>query len=284
MEVSNFEASWLKELWRPADTDTKFNAGQVTIVGGSSLFHGAPLLSLRAVSRLVGMVYFATPEADRGVVEKIKSELASFIWIPLAEIDDYVAKSEAVLIGPGMMRNRLEAAGMACDEEGKRSKEITLSVLAHNRGKRYVLDGGALQVISATDLPKGALITPNRKEYEMLFREKLVEGEAIKEQLAETAKKYSLVIVHKAPTSIVTDGETVVLVGGGNPGLVKGGVGDVVAGLVVGLLAKNEPVLAAAAAVYLAKRAADELAEKVGFMFNADDLAETVGRVYREEV
>ncbi|MFZ2202388.1 MAG: NAD(P)H-hydrate dehydratase, partial [Microgenomates group bacterium] len=103
------------------------------------------------------------------------------------------------------------------------------------------------------------------------------------EQMSAAAKKYAIVIAHKAPTSIVTDGDRVVLIEGGNPGLVKGGVGDVVAGLTVGLLAKNEPLAAAAGAIYLTKRAADRLDGRVGFMYNADDLADEVGRVYKEE-
>lgn len=281
--MDKFDKGWLAKLWRPTDMETKLGAGQVTIIGGSSLFHGAPILSLKAASRLVSMVYFASPTADKGIVESIKASLGSFIWVPLDQLTDYVAKSDAVLVGPGMMRNRLEGEGLVIDEAGRESRQVALAVIGKNPAQRYVIDGGALQVLSASELPKGAVITPNRKEYAMLFGEELSGGKEV-EQMSAAAKRYGVIIAHKAPTGIVTDGERVVLIEGGNPGLVKGGVGDVAAGLAVGLLAKNEAVLAAAGAIYLTKRAADRLDGRVGFMYNADDLAEEVGRVYKEEL
>lgn len=285
VRMEKFEKKWLAKLWCPTDVHNKFGAGQITIVGGSSLFHGAPILALKVASRLVSMVYFVAPAEEREVVEKIKAGLSSFIWVPFEEVNEYAVKSDAILIGPGMMRNRNEADGFSCDEAGKKSKEITLAILAKFGGKKCVLDGGALQVIEADDLPKGAVITPNRKEFMMLFREELAEEtEAAGAVLKRVAKEHCVVIVHKAPNSIVTDGDRVILVEGGNPGLVKGGVGDVVAGLTVGLLAKNESLLAATTAIYLMKLAADRLAKKFGFMFNADDLAEEARVVFGEEV
>jgi len=281
--MEKFDRSWLKNLWRPTDADTKFGGGQVTIVGGSSLFHGAPILALRAASRLVSMVYFASPEADREVVNQIKAALGSFIWVPFEQVNEYVKKSDAVLVGPGMMRNKEEGVGMASDSAGKESRAITMSIITKNPNQKYVIDGGALQVISASEIPPGSVITPNRKEYAMLFSEELIQGREI-EQLVVTAKKYHLIIVHKAPVAVVTNGERTVTIEGGNPGLVTGAVGDVIAGLTVGFLAKNEPILAAGAAIYLVKRAADRLLVRSGMMFNADDLAEEVTRVFGEEV
>lgn len=283
--MEKFGKEDLASLWRPTDEATKFGAGQVTIVGGSSLFHGAPILALTAASRLTSMVYFCTPEADREVAERLKASLASFIWVPFDELPEYLAKSDAVLIGPGMMRNRKEGVGLAVDDAGRLSREITLSVTKRFPEKRMVVDGGALQVLSPAELPKGAVITPNRKEFAMLFGEEL--GEDLTdtiEKLKKAAREHGVTIAHKAATGVVTDGERVLVIEGGNPGLIKGGVGDVVAGLTVGLLAKNEPLLAAASAIYLSKRAAERLAEQVDFMFNADDLAEEVGRVYKDEL
>lgn len=283
--MEKFDKSWLDELWRPSDKDNKFGAGQVTIVGGSSLFHGAPILALKAASRCVSMVFFSTPEADQSVTDILKASLSSFIWVPFEQVGEYIVKSDAVLVGPGMMRNRNERDGLSCDGEGKQSKDLTLSILTKFPKKRFVLDGGSLQVIHAEDIPRGSIITPNKKEFFMLFREELSEdSEKAMEQVRNKANEFGLIIVHKAPLSIVTDGERVVVIEGGNPGLVKGGVGDVVAGLAVGLFSKNEPVLAAATAMYLTKTAADRLRKKQGFMFNADDLSGEVTRVFGEEV
>jgi len=78
--------------------------------------------------------------------------------------------------------------------------------------------------------------------------------------------------------TIVCSPENWVVIEGGNAGLTKGGTGDVLAGLTVGLAAKNQPFLAAAASSFILKKAAGELYKKVGFAYNADDLAEEVPR------
>lgn len=105
MQVDSFEVSDLKKLYKPSSNSSNEDNGQVTIIGGSKLFHGAPILSLKVASRLVDMVFFASPDPSVGrIAEKIKSKLMSFIWIPWEDIDKYIEKSDAVLIGPGFMR------------------------------------------------------------------------------------------------------------------------------------------------------------------------------------
>lgn len=277
--MEKFTEEDLTKLWQPTDAVGKFDGGQVTIVGGSSLFHGAPILALRTASRLASMVYFATPEADRAVVERIKSLLGSFIWVPQDELDDYVEKSDAILIGPGMMRKYEKKDGSVCEDEGEKTLNLSLDLFGKFGSKKWVVDGGSLQMVKVADLPKGAVITPNRKEYRILFGEDLPERVEEKiEKVMAKAKEFGLIIVAKDVVSVVTDGERAILVEGGNAGLIKGGTGDVMAGLTVGLLAKNEPLLAAAAAQYLTKKAAEKLGNKFGLMYNADDLAEEVCR------
>ena len=94
MEV--FNPSALKKLYIPEANSVGEQNGQITIIGGSSLFHGAPLLSLKVASRIVDMVFLASPERSVGrVAELMKSKLQSFIWIPFEEVDDYIEKSDA---------------------------------------------------------------------------------------------------------------------------------------------------------------------------------------------
>src|SRR4030065_1868546 len=100
-----FDISQLKDLYKPSKSSKGEDNGQVTIIGGSSLFHGAPILALKSASRIVDMVFFATPEKSVGMVaEQLKSKLLSFIWVPWEEAENYITKSDAVLIGPGFMR------------------------------------------------------------------------------------------------------------------------------------------------------------------------------------
>ncbi len=262
--TETFDTKNLKKLFRPKDKSSGEENGQVTLIGGSKLFHGAPLLSLKVASRLVDMVFFASPESSVGeVAEKIKSRLMSFIWVPWEETDAYIEKSDSVLIGPGFMSFRGEKDRTTVEE----TKKVTKRLLEKFPDKKWVIDAGSLQVMEAAWIPEGAIVTPNQKEYKYLFGEVLPE---------DASKKYNCVIVVKGPKTLVCSPNECVEVTNGNPGLTKGGTGDVLAGLTVGLLAKNDSFLVAASASYVAKAAADELYKKVGTNYNADDLADKI--------
>ena len=119
-------------------------------------------------------------------------------------------------------------------------------------------------------IPKGSVLTPNQKEYKMLFGDMDVK---------DAAKKFDYTIALKGPTTIVCSPDKYMEVTGGNPGLTKGGTGDVQAGLTAALFAKNDAFLAAAAASYVVKKSADELYKKVGTYYNSDDLANKIPEV-----
>jgi len=282
--MTKFEADEVRKLWRPAEGSYGEDNGQVTIIGGSDLFHGAPIFAVKAASRLADMVFFSSPEPSVGEVAlKLKARLNSFIWVPWEEAETYAAKSEAVLIGPGFMRFRSEGANWEerfekCDEKCRKSMEITRRWLEKFPDKKWVIDGGSLQVMRPEWIPRRAVVTPNRREYELLFNSQFSIS-----NLQIISKKYDCVIVYKAPVSYVSDGEMTYEITGGNAGLTKGGTGDVLAGIIVGLLAKNPPLLAAAAGTYLIKKTAEKLYERVGYGFNADDVSEKVFEVFREE-
>lgn len=272
-----FDPAELAKLYRPAKNSSGEDNGQVTIIGGSDLFHGAPLLSLKVASRIVDMVFFSSPEPSVGkVAEEMKSKFLSFIWVPWEETEKYVEKSDAVLIGPGFLRFKSEKVPHGerhhvCDEACQVTRSITQGFLTKFPNKKWVIDAGSLQTMDVNWIPKNAILTPNQKEFEILFG-------TIQPQ--EAAKKFNCIIVLKGPTTVVCSPEKNVEISNGNAGLTKGGTGDVQAGLAVGLLAKNDPFLAACASSYLTKAAADVLFGKVGTNYNADDLADTVPVVF----
>lgn len=271
--MEKFNSSSLNQLFRPGQNSSKEDNGQITIIGGSNLFHGAPILALKTASRLVDMVFFASPEpALEKVAAELKSRLAAFIWVPWGEIDDYVKKSDAILIGPGLMRCHKENRE-GCDEACQLTKNITQTLLKKFAGKQWVIDAGSLQVMRAKYIPQNAILTPNKREYQMLFGSQAPEL---------VAKKYRCLIVAKNVETLVYSPADCVSVKGGNAGLTKGGTGDVLAGLTVALAAKNPPFLAASAASWLVKKAADQLYNKVGFAYSADDLAEKIPEVLGE--
>lgn len=268
--MREFKEKELKKLFKPQRESVKGDNGQVTIIGGSELFHGAPLFALKTASRIVDMVFFTSPEPSIGkIAENLKSQLSSFIWVPWEEVGEYIKKSDAILIGPGLMRYHQEG-GKTFDGAGKKSKEITEELLSQFSDKQWVIDAGSLQVMEAKFIPQNAILTPNKREFRMLFGE-------IKPE--EAARKYQCIIMSKGPEELVYSPQEKISIKGGNPGLTKGGTGDVLAGLALALAAKNPSLLAACAASCLLKKAGDELQLKVGLVYNADDLAEKIPEV-----
>lgn len=266
--MKTFDEKDIKKLYSPAKDSSGEENGQVTIIGGSKLFHGAPLFSLKTASRIVDMVFFASPDPSVGkVAGLLKSKLSSFVWIPWEERQDYIQKSDSVLIGPGFMSFRSEKDKSLV----RRTRGITKSLLEKFPKKKWVIDAGSLQVMRADWIPRGSILTPNQKEYKVLFS---------KMNVSEAAKKYQCTIVLKGPETIVCSPQESVKVTNGNPGLTKGGTGDVLAGLTVGLFAKNSAFLAASAASFLEKKAADDLFSKKNTWYNADDLAEQIPKTY----
>lgn len=261
--------------------------GAVTIIGGSELFHGAPILSLKVASRINKMVFFSSPEPSVGrVAEYLKSKLMSFIWVPWDEVERYIEKSDSILIGPGLMRYRKKNQRAKtkdrnwCDDACRATRDITHKLLSKYKSKKWVIDAGSLQVMDPNIIPKKAILTPNKKELEILFGIKSKEN--ISEKLQVYASKYDCLILLKGKEDIIISKDKQIMIKGGNRGMVKGGMGDVLAGLVVSFYAENDAYLSASWASYIAKKAGDELFKQVGVNFNADDLADKIPKIIKE--
>jgi NAD(P)H-hydrate epimerase len=265
----SFDPAEVGKLFKPEGTSKN---GQITIIGGSELFHGAPLLSLTVASRIVDIVFFSSPDPSIGkVASNLRSKLFSFIWVPWEETDAYIKKSDAILIGPGFMRFRRESdPNIENDDAWLRTREITQRLLEKYKDKKWVIDAGSLQVLEKDWIPNGAILTPNVKEYKSLFGDM---------EPTEASDKYNCTIMLKGVIDRVCSAGACVNVVGGNVGMAKGGTGDTLAGLTAALFAKNKAELAASCASYITKKSGDELFEKVRTNFNADDLAQKVPEV-----
>lgn len=270
-----FNPEDLKKLYkRPNDSKGEDN-GQTVIIGGSTLFHGAPLMSLRVASRVVDMVFFASPEKTlEEVVSYMKADLGAFIWVPWGEIDEYIKKSDSVLIGPGFMRYRngegKDHKEDDCDEACMLTKTVTNSLLEKFPDKKWVIDAGSLHLLDKNKIPKNSILTPNDSEYEALFGDM---------DPLKASEEFNCVIVRKGVVGHVYASGVEVEIEGGNAGLTKGGTGDVQAGLTASFLAKNDPLLSACAASFIVKKTAEKLEETIGTYFNSDDLADSIPAV-----
>ena len=263
--MEQFNPKDLSTLYIPKPNSHKGDNGKLMVIGGSVLFHAASLWALKIASRIVDMVFYSSVVSNNEIVQKQKEEFRDGIIVPRDKLSHYIDEADAILIGPGLPRKE------GVEEGDDDTKYLTESLIKKYGNKKWVIDGGSLQVIKPEILPKNSIITPHHKEFQTLF---VVEPTL--ENAVEMAKKYEIIILLKGETDFITDGEKTVEVKGGNAGMTKGGTGDVLAGLVASLFCKNEAFLSASAASYINKKAGDSLFEKVGFYFNSSELVDEI--------
>jgi hydroxyethylthiazole kinase-like uncharacterized protein yjeF len=293
-----FDEKELKKLYIPPANSHKGQNGKLLLISGSKLFHSSSLWALKVASRMLDMVYYSSVAENNELVRKAKEEFRDGIIVPRNKIEDYLREADCVLIGPGLPR----ADGKEIGDDD--TKSLTESLLKKYPDKKWVIDGGSLQTIDPSFIPRNAILTPHHKEFELLFRNELrIMNQGSREGnnhnssfmihdsiVGEMAKKYHCVIVLKGPTDIVCGLDESVKpptlklrrVEGGNAGMTKGGTGDVLASLIASFYCKNEAFLSAQAGSFINKKAGEDLFEKVGFYYNASDLADEIPLVMKK--
>ncbi len=289
--MQQFDIKQLKQLYIPPAGSHKGDNGKVMVIGGSQLFHAASLWSLEIASKIVDMVFYSSVDANNALVEKEKEAFRNGIIVPRNKIEDYIAEADSVLIGPGLPRENGYEAG---DDD---TKILTEKLLKKYPNKRWVIDGGSLQVINPDLIPQNAILTPHHQEFERLFGKRQAssvkrKGEkeiaaVAKDSLAmtvgEMAKKYHCIVLLKGPEDVVCSENECVRVPGGNAGMTKGGTGDVLAGLTAALYSQNaDAFLVATSASYINKKTGESLFEKQGYYFNSSDLVKEIPGVMKE--
>ncbi|MCL5434827.1 MAG: NAD(P)H-hydrate dehydratase [Patescibacteria group bacterium] len=269
--MEEFNVNDLKKLYVPVKDSHKGQNGKLMVIGGSVLFHAASLWALNIASRIVDMVFYSSVDSNNEIVQKEKQEFRDGIIVPRDKIEHYIDEADAILIGPGLPREEGVEKG---DDD---TKLLTESLLQKYPQKKWVIDGGSLQVINPEVLPETTIITPHKKEFETLFS-----LEPAFDNAEKMAQKYNITILLKGKEDIICNDKKSIIIKGGNQGMTKGGTGDVLAGLVAALYCKNDAFLSAKCASFINKKAGGELYKTMGLYYNASDLALEIPKVMKK--
>jgi ADP-dependent NAD(P)H-hydrate dehydratase / NAD(P)H-hydrate epimerase len=241
-------ASLLSEVPRKSAESTKYRAGSVLVVGGSTGLTGAPILSALAAFRAdAGYVTVACPESalpaiEGRLLEAVKRPLpedASGRLLPRAAegVLEAAERADAVVLGPGLGRS-----------DGTRD---LVRILLEQLHVPVVLDADGLWELEPFTRGATTVMTPHAGELARLLEADVEEIEAHRlEAVRRAASRFgSTVLLKGADTLIASPREGVLVAGFGSPSLATAGTGDVLAGVTGAFLAKGmEPRLAAAAA------------------------------------
>ena len=163
--MQEFNPELLKNLYKPASSSHKGQNGKLLIIGGSQLFHAASLWAATVASRIVDMVFYSSVEINNKIVERLKTEFRNGIIVPRSQLEHYVNEADCILIGPGLPR------GEGKEEGDDDTRELTEGLLKKYPQKKWVIDGGSLQVMDPEvllGLKEMPILTPHRREFEIL--------------------------------------------------------------------------------------------------------------------
>jgi len=258
----------------------KGDNGIVLVIGGSYIYHGAPILSSLAALRCgTDLVYTSVPKINVTPTRAISPNL---IVIPL--VDQKLTLGAVKKLVGALPRNLHSATiGMGLAIQEKNSLLHLVESLL-NRDVRLSLDASALipEVLPLL-ANKNVVVTPHAGEFKRLFG--YVPSDSKNERI-QLVEKYALdngvTILLKGPTDIISNGNTTYLCQKNTPAMTVGGTGDVLSGLVAGLLSNNRNSLeSAAAAAFICGLTGKQVQDKLGLHMTSMDLIDAIPSIMK---
>ena len=281
MAAKNLSSSIVKKFIPQRKSNSrKGDNGKVLVVGGSYIYHGAPILSSLAALRTgADLVYTCVPKIN---IQATRSISPNLIVIPLA---DSKLTRGAVNKLLGQIPKDLDSAtiGMGLAIQDLEALKLLIKSLL-DRDVRLALDASALVSSILPLLPeKNVVVTPHSGEFKKIFG--AVPPDTIKQRISiveKFARENSLTILLKGPTDIISEGKKTFLNSKKTPAMTVGGTGDVLSGIVAALLARNRNSFeSASAAAYINGLAGKIIQKKYGLHMAATDLIDVIPNVFK---
>lgn len=214
---------------------SKFDYGKCVVIAGSEFMSGAAALTCNsAISAGAGLVYLITTKRNQSLFSEIityeVNELNKNV-LDKSELTKLLENCNSIVIGPGL---------------GK-SKDITQmisSILSNYPEKRYIIDADGISALDCNkSYNKNITITPHIGEFANLINLDRIEIECdLVNLVKETALTMNINIILKGSTTIISNGEEVILVTEGVPEMATAGSGDVLSGILGAQINLNQKI------------------------------------------
>jgi ADP-dependent NAD(P)H-hydrate dehydratase len=270
--------NYLRAWPLPSPGSSKYDRGQVVVIGGAARSPGAAMLSGVAALRMgAGRLTLAVAEPVAVAVAVAIPEcgVVPLTGASLTEATSDIESADAVLLGPGL------------DDAGEAERMLRALVSLVGPTTVVALDAYALGVASrvpevADQLAGRLVLTPNLSEAARLLDREVDDSDDPVETVTELARRYHAAV--SCQGYVAADDGRVWSIGTGRVGLATSGSGDVLAGAILGLCARGtEPAQAAVWATYAHAASGDRLAVRVGPLgFLASELLAELPRVLVE--
>jgi len=279
--AQKLSAALIRKFIPPRKPDSrKGQNGKVLVVGGSYMYHGAPVLaSLSALRSGVDLVYTCVPKIISSSVRAISPNL---IVIPMVDAKLTRGAANKLL---GQVPHDLDSAtigmGLAISDE-EALKNLIKSLIAQD--VRISLDASALVNYVLPLLPgKNIVLTPHAGEFKRMFG--IMPPASITQRVSvvsKFAKEHSVTILLKGSTDVISNGKQSYVNAKNLAAMTVGGTGDVLSGMVAGMLAKNRnPLESAAVATFINGLAGALVQKKNGLHMVATDLIDAIPHVMK---
>jgi hydroxyethylthiazole kinase-like uncharacterized protein yjeF len=268
---------------RPTQKSHKGENGVVLIIGGGPYIGAPALAGLAALRTGVDLVHIATP---RRAWKSIAAFSPNFIVTDLTDdvltmqdlqkIDPLIAKSTAVVLGPGL----------GSDPRTEATVAPLVNRILHQK-KPLVIDADAIKPVGEhLDLIQNSttVATPHVGEFKKLTG--IMLSQDIDERttkVQEWARRHGIAVFLKGYIDVLSDGARTKLNKIHNEAMTVGGTGDVLTGIIGALLSKGvAPFNAIRIAAFLNGEAGNEAFQKKSYGLLATDIIEEIPGVLKK--
>jgi hydroxyethylthiazole kinase-like uncharacterized protein yjeF len=215
---------------------SKFDAGRVVVVGGTTSMHGAPSMAAHAALRVgAGLVHLAAPIIHPMTPREVITHAlphhddGSIAVSALSELDALVRRASVVVVGPGL--------GMNSD---------TLHMLASvieslDQRIPIIIDADGLRLLPLLSAIRPSMVlTPHRGEFARMLgvdaRDLSTDVMALAHEWCQT---HAGVLHLKDTPSVTQQADASVLTVNGTPRMATAGAGDILTGMIAGVVAQG---------------------------------------------